>query len=189
MRYHHVSIFGPGPRVPLDREQQAVFRAKLKLARRPGRLTIAGAEIGRVLLNMMGADGRLDPMLDTIAKKARVCRSTVQRALDQLKALGFLDWTRRLVRDRDGTRQTSNAYVLMVPKADGHFAIVGISKVYKKVARLTEGRQLAQEERKHVRERRKAAGSDGPPRKSCRATGASPWLRAPQRRQRRKKAA
>ena len=147
MRYHHVSIFGPGPRVPLDREQQAVFRAKLKLARRPGRLTIAGAEIGRVLLNMMGTDGRLDPMLDTIAKKARVCRSTVQRAIDQLKALGFLDWTRRLVRDRDGTRQTSNAYVLMVPKADGHFAIVGISKVYKKVARLTEGRQLAQEER------------------------------------------
>ena len=92
MRYHHVSIFGPGPRVPLDREQQAVFRAKLKLARRPGRLTIAAAEIGRVMLNMMGADGRLDPMLDTIAEKARVCRSTVQRALDQLKALGFLDW-------------------------------------------------------------------------------------------------
>ena len=150
MRYHHASIFGPGPRVPLDREQQAVFRAKLKLARQPGRLTIAGAEIGRLLLNMMGADGRLDPMLDTIAKKARVCRSTVQRALDQLRALGFLDWTRRLVRDRDGTRQTSNAYVLMVPKADGHFAIVAISKVYKKVVRLTEGRQLAQADREGI---------------------------------------
>jgi hypothetical protein len=32
------SVFGEGPRIPLDREQRAQFRAKLQLQRRPGRL-------------------------------------------------------------------------------------------------------------------------------------------------------
>jgi hypothetical protein len=47
-------IFGPGPRMPLDREQRAQFKAKLLLQRRPGRLTIATAAIGRVLVDMLG---------------------------------------------------------------------------------------------------------------------------------------
>ena len=146
MPYHHDSIFGPGPRIPLDREQRAVFKTKLKLARRPNCLTIAAAEVGRVLLDMLGSDGRLDPALEHIAKVARVHVATAQRAIAQLKALGFLTWTRRLVRDADGTRQTSNAYVLTVPKAGTHFAIEVFLKVYKKVKRVTRPNSLAGEQ-------------------------------------------
>src|ERR1700712_4106037 len=93
------SIFGPGLRIPLDREARAVFKAKLKLARRPGRLTIACIEVAHVLLDMMGADGRLDPSVEMIATRAAVSPSTVTRALAKLRALGFLGWTRRLARD------------------------------------------------------------------------------------------
>jgi len=51
------SVFGMGRRVPLDRERRAQFRAKLRLQRRPGRLTLAAVQIGRILLDMLGADG------------------------------------------------------------------------------------------------------------------------------------
>jgi DNA-binding MarR family transcriptional regulator len=120
------SIFGTGPRVPLDREQRAQFRAKLKLQRQPGRLTIAAAEIGRILVDMLGAGGQLDPSVATIAARAAVDPSTVTRAMVRLRDCGFLTWTRRLVRDvGTGWRveQTSNAYVLTVPATDMHFAL------------------------------------------------------------------
>jgi hypothetical protein len=82
--FHKASIFGPGPRVPLDREHRAQFRAKLALQRRPGRLTIAAALVGRVLVDMLGPDGRLDPTICTVASLARVAPVTVKRALVQL---------------------------------------------------------------------------------------------------------
>ena len=130
------SEFGDGRRAPLDRERRAVFLAKLKLARRPGRLTFAAVEIGRVLVNMLGADGRLDPCIATLARRASADPSTVVRALARLRDLGFLTWTRRLVRGVGGDwqcRQTSNAYALAVPGAcDTHFAKQVISKVCKK---------------------------------------------------------
>ena len=124
-RFHKDSIFGPGPRVPLDRERKAQFSAKVRLQRRPGRLTIATAGIALVLLGLLGADGKLDPTHDTLAALACVSVATVKRALDQLQAFGFLDWTRRLIRSAGtGWRaaQTSNAYVLRVPACDAHFA-------------------------------------------------------------------
>jgi DNA-binding IclR family transcriptional regulator len=119
-RFHNSSIFGPGRRVPLDREQKAQFLARLGLQRRPGRLTIATVEVGRVLANMLGADGRLDPSQEHIAKRANVQLSTVKRALAQLRKCGFLDWTRRLVRAGWRCAQTSNAYVLRVPACEVH---------------------------------------------------------------------
>ncbi len=125
-RFHKDSIFGPGPRVPLDRERRAQFRAKLKLQRRPGRLTLSAAEVGRVLVDMLGPDGRLDPSLDTLAALACVHRDTVREALKLLRAFGFLDWTRRLVRGAaTGWRaaQTSNAYVLRVPSCEADFPV------------------------------------------------------------------
>src|SRR5215475_3458328 len=61
------SIFGDGPRVRFDREQRAQWKARLQLQRRPGRLTIAAANVGRVLCDMLGDDGRLDPSHATIA--------------------------------------------------------------------------------------------------------------------------
>ena len=119
------SIFGPGPRVPLDRERRAQFKAKVKLQRRPGRLTIATASVALVLLDLLGTDGRLDPTIATLALLACVSVATVKRALAQLQTFGFLDWTRRLIRGAGtGWRaaQTSNAYILQVPACADHFA-------------------------------------------------------------------
>jgi len=98
------SIFGDAPRVPLDREQRAQFRAKLLLNRRPGRLTIAAAQIGRILVDKLGPEGRLDPSIATLATLACVSQSTVKRALAQLKTFGFLDWARRLIRNETAAR-------------------------------------------------------------------------------------
>jgi len=129
------SEFGTGRRVPLDREQRAVFRAKLRLNRRPGRLSIAAVAIADIMLNTMGADGRLDPSIATLAELARVDTSTVVRCLGRLKACGFLDWTRRLVRCAAGgwrVEQTSNAYVLTVPASDAHFAPAVIFRRFRK---------------------------------------------------------
>ena len=95
-RWHRNSIFGDGPRVRLDREQRAQWKAKLQLQRRPGRLTIGTADVGRALCNMLGNDGRLDPSHAAIAARAGVHVSTVKRALEQLAEFGFLSWTRRL---------------------------------------------------------------------------------------------
>jgi len=124
-RWRRHSVFGAGPRVPLDRERRAQFRAMLPLQRRPGRLTIAAAHVGRVLLDTLGPNGPLDPSLATLAAKAALHPATVARALAQLRAFGFLDWTRRLVRDpASGWRaaQASNAYVLCVPACNAQFA-------------------------------------------------------------------
>jgi DNA-binding MarR family transcriptional regulator len=119
-KWRHDSEFGIGSRVPLCREQRAQFKARLTLARRPGRLTLAAEKIGLVLLHMLGLDGQLDPSVATIAARAAVDPSTVTRSLVRLRELGFLRWTRRLVRDAAShwrVEQTSNAYELTVPAA------------------------------------------------------------------------
>ena len=124
-RWRRNSIFGVGPRVPLDREQRSQFRAKLLLQRRPGRLTLAAVQIGRIMLDMLGADGQLDPSVATLAIKTAVHPSTVTRALTRLKECGFLDWRRRMRRDSSTawrSEQTSNAYVLRLPACDPQFA-------------------------------------------------------------------
>ncbi|WP_420608374.1 hypothetical protein [Novosphingopyxis sp.] len=132
--WHSDSIFGDGPRTPLDRERRAVWRARIKLARRPGGLTLGAAAVAGVLLELLGADGRLDPTHETIAKLAHVSVSTVGRALDQLQAFGFLDWARRLVRGPAGARQTSSAFRLKTP--DRHSANQVLVNVSKRIRRL-----------------------------------------------------
>lgn len=123
-KFHKDSTFGPGPRVPLSGEQRAVFKAKLKLQRRPGRITGACRYVGEALLAMLGPDGRLNPTIATIAAAAGIAESTVYEALKRLRECGFVKWTRRLVRNAaTGWRaeQTSNAYVLLVPSCDSGF--------------------------------------------------------------------
>jgi hypothetical protein len=116
--WHRTSIFGDGPRRCLDREQRAQFKSKLKLQRRPGRLTIAAAEVGKVLVDMLGSDGRLDPSHETLAARAAVHVETVRRALDQLHQFGFVALIiRRIARFGSAVRQVSNAYALAVPAA------------------------------------------------------------------------
>jgi hypothetical protein len=142
-RFHKDSIFGPGPRVTLDRERKAQFKAKVRLQRRPGRLTIAAAAVALVLLDMLGADGRLDPTIATLAALACVHKDTVNEAMKQLRTFGFLDWTRRLIRG-SGTgwraAQTSNAYVLRVPACEADFPIrVAVSRFKKRAGKGTGG--------------------------------------------------
>jgi hypothetical protein len=47
------------------------------LARRPGGLTLGAVAVGRVLLDLLGQDGRLDLCIDTLAWLARVHTATV----------------------------------------------------------------------------------------------------------------
>ena len=108
------SLFTAGQHRPLDREQRAVWRARLELARRAGRLTALHAAIGTALARRLGQDGRLDPSHATIAADAGASERTVRRALDAMAACGLVQWARRLVRAGWQAMQTSNAYVLTV---------------------------------------------------------------------------
>jgi AraC-like DNA-binding protein len=109
------SLFTDGPRHPLDREQRAVWRARLDIARRGGRITATHAEVGRALVRRLGQDGRLDPSHETIAGDAGCSDRTVRRALEALAGCGLVRWVRRLVRDGWRAVQTSNAYELTAP--------------------------------------------------------------------------
>ena len=111
--YHAGSLFGAGPRRPLDREQRARFRYLLNMHRRARHLTPLAEIVGNALVKRLSTDGQCDPAHDTIAADAGCCARTVRRALDALRALGLVVWQRRLVREGWRTSQTSNAYVLV----------------------------------------------------------------------------
>ena len=111
------SLFGAGLRHPLDREQRAVWRARLEIARRAGRLTALHAAVGTALARRLGADGRLDPSHATIAADAGASERTVRRALEAMADCGLVQWVRRLVHAGWQAMQTSNAYALVVSSA------------------------------------------------------------------------
>src|SRR4051794_17956886 len=143
-RWRRGSEFGDGPRVALDRERRAVWRARLRMRayRQVGKLTVSAVQVGELLANMLGADGRLDPSINTLATRAGVDPSTVVRALARLRDCGFVSWVRRLVRDGSRVEQTSNAYVLTVAGTpDLHFAgaakPVLVSSVAKRAVRVS----------------------------------------------------
>ncbi len=112
--WHAGSEFGDGLRWPLDREARCVWRVRLDLARRAGRVTALHAEIGRALLRRLGQDGRCDPAHDTIAADVGCSSRTVRTALAALFGLGMVKWINRLVRVGQRVQQTSNAYTLIV---------------------------------------------------------------------------
>ena len=115
--WHRGSEFGDGLRFPLDREQRCVWRVRLDLARRAGRITALHALVGEALLRRQGRDGRCDPAHDTLAEDAGCCPRTVRTALKALFELGMLRWVNRLVRVGDHVEQTSNAYTFIVAAA------------------------------------------------------------------------
>ncbi|MBB5715410.1 hypothetical protein [Sphingomonas aerophila] len=85
-------------------------------------LGLYGLRVLEVILGRHGAiaidfkSGRLDPAIDTIARVGRISRTTVVRALAQLRAMKVLSWIRRTESTgRDGLfgpqrRQVSNSY-------------------------------------------------------------------------------
>lgn len=115
--WHAGSLFTGAPRVPFTREQRRIWSARLELHRRARAITSLHAEVGRALLRRLGEDGRLDPAHDTLADDAGCCPRTVREALRRLNRLGLVSWLRRLVRTRQGVRQTSNAYGLRLGTA------------------------------------------------------------------------
>ena len=115
--WHAGSLFGDGPRRPLDREQRARFRFLVNAHRRARRLTPHAELVGTALLKRLSIDGRCDPSHDTIAADVGCSARTVRRALDALKRLGLAVWQRRIVRAGWRVAQTSNSYML-VPSAN-----------------------------------------------------------------------
>jgi hypothetical protein len=131
-------VFGPGPRVPLDRNAKARVMAYAKAwnarHRQPGQhrgpLTRATTEVLEALLWGFhnAASGACFPSYEAIAAKAECCRDTVYEAIRALELAGVLTWVNRIfrerVRERDlfglwSTRwrvlRTSNAYTFRDP--------------------------------------------------------------------------
>ena len=121
-QYRLPSEFGPGLRCPLDGEQRALLRAQFWRLHLDKRLTRATRDIGHALLRFMSVEGRCDPSYATIAQWAGCSEATVGRGLIRLRDCGIVRWVRRLVREGDTVRQTSNSYALMpIKQADTHF--------------------------------------------------------------------
>ncbi|HEX2939589.1 MAG TPA: helix-turn-helix domain-containing protein [Rhodopila sp.] len=110
--WHRGSLFGPGPRRPLDREQRARFRFLINVHHRAGRLSRAARDVAEALVRRLGVDGQCDPAHSTLADDAGCSDRTVRRALDALRGLGLVAWVRRLVRTGWRVAQTSNSYLL-----------------------------------------------------------------------------
>ena len=115
--WHRGSVFGAGPRRPLDRDQRARFRYLIRAHARAGRLSPKGEWVGNALLKRLGEGGQCDPSHETLATDAGCSSRTVRRATAVMAALGLLRWQTRLVRAGWRTEQTSNAYEL-VPSAN-----------------------------------------------------------------------
>ena len=122
--WHRGSLFGAGPRRPLDREQRARFRFLLGAHARANRLPSKQEKVGMALLRRLGVDGQCDPSQDTLAQDSGTSCRTVRRATATLRELGLLRWRNRLVRAGWRAAQTSNAYEL-VPRAENPAAACG----------------------------------------------------------------
>lgn len=112
-KFHRHSIFGIGPRRPLDREQRARFKFLAKAHRVAGHITADHHDVAEALLRRLGADGQCDPTHETLADDAGCKARTVRRALDRLRGLGLVSWHQRIIRAGWRVQQTSNAYLLM----------------------------------------------------------------------------
>jgi AraC-like DNA-binding protein len=114
-RWRRDSVYGPGDRRPLTREQRARFLFLVRAHRSAGSLSACHQDVAEALPDFLGPDGRLDPSVESIARRARCHPRTVARALPVLERLCLLGRQRRMVRTAHGARQTSNAYVLRTP--------------------------------------------------------------------------
>jgi hypothetical protein len=131
-------VFGPGPRISLDRNAKARVMAFAKAwnarHRQPGQhrgpLTRATVEVLEALLwGFHNAHtGACFPSYEAIAAKAECCRDTVYEAIRALELAGVLTWVNRIVRERVRERdlfgqwstrwrvlRTSNAYAFRDP--------------------------------------------------------------------------
>ena len=116
VRRRREKVFGPGPRVPLDRNAKARVMAYAKAwnarHRQPGQhrgpLTRATGEVLEALLWGFhnAATGACFPSYEAIAAKAECCRDTVYEAIKALELAGILSWVQPH-RARTGARAGS----------------------------------------------------------------------------------
>lgn len=113
-----------------------------KDGKRDGPLGSNGLWVLEVLLGYVDfATGRCDPSIDTICAKARLARATVVRAIEALKAHGFIDKVRRSRRtgraigEGPQREQIANAYA---------FATKLSATVQQRFAQLVGGRKRAE---------------------------------------------
>jgi hypothetical protein len=110
--WYRDSVFGDGPRRPLDREQRARFKFLLSAYYHSGQITAKFEKVGTALLRHLSYDGRCDPAHKTLAAEAGCSTKTVERAMQRFKALGLVLWQHRIGRDGWRVYQRSNAYLL-----------------------------------------------------------------------------
>jgi hypothetical protein len=106
-------VFGPGRRIPLDRNAKArvMVRARVFLHRMKDGTTKAKgkaygeltakfyAVLGALLYEFHNAgSGACFPSYDTVSDRAGCTRSTVYKAIRKLEELGLLSWENRIVR-------------------------------------------------------------------------------------------
>src|SRR3954464_13698328 len=110
------SVFGDGHRVPMDRERRAVWKARVEIHRRAGRITDGHSYVALALLKRLGTDGRCDPSHQTLADDSGESVDTVKRALKALHRLGMIDWLGRVCRGgRRGWQQSNSSLLLPAP--------------------------------------------------------------------------
>lgn len=139
LRPRREKVFGPGPRIALDREAKVrimhlarALKAKTEPGKHYGVLTGKFVDVLHAMLWLIhdGQTGQCNPAYATIADKARCAMSTVCEAIKALEGAGILSWVNRIIRVRMRERdlfgqmsvtwrviRTSNAYVFRDPKA------------------------------------------------------------------------
>lgn len=113
MAWHGGSEFGHSSHfVAMDGNGRARWRFLATAARGRQLLTAADLDVALALLQHHGPTGRCDPSHATLARAAQVAERTVRDALARLRHCGLVEWTQRIVRTRQGARQTSSAFRL-----------------------------------------------------------------------------
>ena len=123
--WHRGSLFGDGPRRPLDRNARARFGYLLDAHYRARRLSAKQERVGRALLRRLGTDGRCDPCYDTLGADAGCSARTARRATAAMRSLGLLSWQTRLIRAGWRAEQSSNAYELLTTAAPARISCGG----------------------------------------------------------------
>ena len=113
--WHRGSVFGPGPRRPLDRSAKGrwLFTVRQHAARHE--LSRAERDVLEQLPEHLSRDGRCDPSYERLGADSGTCARTAQRAVRRAAELGLLRWQCRIVRAGWRAEQTSNAYELLLP--------------------------------------------------------------------------
>lgn len=130
--WHGGSELGPGPRRKLSYAMREQYRRLLDRACGSGAITPMGERVGRRLVDLLGADGRLDPSYATLARMVGCCEKTARSAVKALIAAGLLRKVTRVVRAGWRVIQTTNAYEILLPAT----AAVEASALFARAARI-----------------------------------------------------